>query len=145
LRVAGTGPLEEALKAMPGAERVRWLGMLDRQALAEHLRGVRALVLPSEWYENAPMSVLEAFASGVPVIGSRIGGIPELIDDDTGWLFEPGDAEDLAAVLRRVMSCSDSRIVAMGRHSRERVAREFNRDLHRARVLEVYRELGVSC
>ena len=53
------------------------------------------MVLPSEWYENAPMSVLESFASGKPVIGARIGGIPEIIDEgENGWTFDSKDIAD---------------------------------------------------
>ena len=78
---------------------MQWLGFCSGEALWKQVREARALVLPSEWYENAPMSVLEAYASGTPVIGADIGGIPEMIDADTGWVFRSGDAEDLARVL----------------------------------------------
>ena len=68
--------------AETGAD-VEFLGYLSGAALHEAVRSARAVVLPSEWYENAPMSVLEAYALGKPVIGARIGGIPELIRDDS--------------------------------------------------------------
>ena len=145
LRVAGTGPMEAELRALPGADRIDWLGFLNGEALASQIRGARALVLPSEWYENAPMSVLEAYASGVPVVGSRIGGIPELITEDTGWVFPPGDVDALAAVLKRVVDSPDASIVEMGRRARERVLREFGLERHVAGVLDVYRGLGVAC
>lgn len=145
LRVAGHGPLEAELRALPGAERIRWLGFLSGEPLATQIRTARALVLPSEWYENAPMSVLEAYASGTPVVGARIGGIPELITEDTGWTFPAGDAQALAGVLAEVAATADTRIAEMGRAARLRVETEFHRARHLEGVLSVYRGLGVRC
>jgi glycosyltransferase involved in cell wall biosynthesis len=145
LRVAGTGPLDAELRALPGADRIEWLGFCTGENLWAQVRGARALVLPSEWYENAPMSVLEAYASGTPVVGARIGGIPEMISDETGWTFRSGDVDDLAAVLRRVAETPDATVAAMGRSARERVEREFGRQVHVDGVLGVYRSLGVDC
>ena len=145
LRVAGSGPLEAELRALPGADRIEWLGFCSGEDLWAQIRGARALVLPSEWYENAPMSVLEAYASGTPVVGARIGGIPEMIAEDTGWTFRSGDVDDLTSVLRRVADTPDATVSAMGRRARERVEREFGRQRHVDGVLDVYRGLGVDC
>jgi glycosyltransferase involved in cell wall biosynthesis len=61
-------------------------------------------VVPSLWLENSPLVIHEAYQAGVPVIGSRIGGIADLVRDDwNGWLVEPGSAGALAAVLRRAI------------------------------------------
>jgi glycosyltransferase involved in cell wall biosynthesis len=143
LRVAGTGPLEAELRALPGAEAVEWLGFRSGDALWEQVRGARALVLPSEWYENAPMSVLEAYACGVPVVGADIGGIPELIDEGTGWTFRSGDVDDLARALAAVAATPASALREMGRRARAKVEAEFDRRRHVEGVLEVYRGLGV--
>ena len=145
LRVAGTGPLEAELRAMPGAENVQWLGFCSGEALWQQVRGARALVLPSEWYENAPMSILESYASSTPVIGADIGGIPEMIDPTTGWTFRSGDVDDLASVLGEVASKSAAQLREMGRRGRERVVRDFNRQNYVEGVLNVYRGLGVTC
>jgi len=145
LRVAGTGPIEAQLRAMPGADQVQWLGFCSGEALWKQVREARALVLPSEWYENAPMSVLEAYANGTPVIGADIGGIPEMIDADTGWVFRSGDAEDLARVLRLAVAAPDAAIAEMGRRSRQRAEVQFNRERYVDGVLDVYRGLGIRC
>jgi glycosyltransferase involved in cell wall biosynthesis len=145
LRVAGTGPLEAELRALPGAERVQWLGFQTGDALWEQVRGARALVLPSEWYENAPMSILEAYACGTPVIGADIGGIPELIEPQTGWVFRSGDVDDLAARLADAAGTAPSALREKGMAGRERVERDFNRARYLEQVLEVYRGLGVAC
>jgi glycosyltransferase involved in cell wall biosynthesis len=145
LRIAGTGPLEAELRAMTQAANIEWLGFCSGEALWAQIRGARALVLPSEWYENAPMSILEAYASGTPVVGANIGGIPEMIDEATGWVFRSGDPEDLAGTLSRVFETTATTIAEMGRRARQRVEAEFNRTRHVAGVLSVYRELGIRC
>ncbi|MDO4231761.1 MAG: glycosyltransferase family 4 protein [Lautropia sp.] len=144
LRVAGTGPLEAELKALPNADSIEWLGYCSGDALWDQVRGARALVLPSEWYENAPMSVLEAFASGTPVVGADIGGIPEMITPETGWVFPSGDVDALAGVLTEVAGKPDAVIAEMGRHARERCATKFSRARYIEGIQTVYRELGVK-
>src|SRR5579863_2465740 len=100
LLVAGTGPdlasLQE-LAASLGAD-VTFLGHLSGQTLHDIVRSARAVVLPSQGYENAPMSILEAYALGKPVIGARIGGIPELVrESETGVCFESGNVASLVS------------------------------------------------
>ena len=77
-------------------------GYLSGEALHRLIGQAKALVLPSEWYENAPISVLEAYALETPVIGAKIGGIPEMIlEGETGLMAMPGNVQDLAAALSR--------------------------------------------
>jgi glycosyltransferase involved in cell wall biosynthesis len=146
LQIAGTGPeLEEcrALASELGAN-VIFRGHLSGTELHDTIRAARAVVLPSEWYENAPVSVLEAYAMGKPVIGARIGGIPELIrDGDTGLSFSSGDVANLAAVLADFSSRRDSELEAMGRSGRQWVAQDFTAEMYQQRMLAAYRELGV--
>ncbi len=147
LKVVGTGPEEKALLELrerigSGAE---FLGFKSGQELHALVRGARAVVLPSEWYENAPISVLESFALGKPVIGARIGGIPELIDEnENGWTFESGSVADLTALITRVAQTSNPDIEAMGRVARTRVEREFSRDQYIESILGLYGRLGVA-
>jgi glycosyltransferase involved in cell wall biosynthesis len=147
LVLAGTGTELGALTRLAsqiGAD-VTFPGHLSGSALHEAVRNARAVVLPSEWYENAPMSVLEAYALGKPVIGADIGGIPELVRaGDTGLHFRSGDASALADALRRISNMSDSHVAEMGRSGRRWVETEFTADTYASRVLESYRELGVD-
>lgn len=147
LAIAGIGHELETLRqlvAQSGAD-VEFLGFLTGRALHEAIQGARAVVLPSEWYENAPMSVLEAYALGKPVIGARIGGIPELVRQDaTGIQFMSGDVSSLAEALDRVQQCSDRELADMGREGRRWVEAEFTANIYRERILDVYRELGVN-
>jgi len=144
--IAGTGPQLEELRLLAqqlGAD-VAFLGYLSGERLHDAVRSVRAVVLPSEWYENAPMSVLEAYALGKPVIGARIGGIPELLrHEETGLEFESDNASSLASALCAMRGRPDAQIVEMGRSGRRWVEDEFTATLYRDRILEIYRELQV--
>ncbi|HVF32732.1 MAG TPA: glycosyltransferase family 4 protein [Acidimicrobiales bacterium] len=93
LEVAGTGPLAELLDDAPGVVAAGWL---DEPARDEFFGRIDALVVPSEWKDPAPLVVNEARARGVPVIGARTGGIPELVDPaDDDLLFRSGDVDEL--------------------------------------------------
>lgn len=146
--IVGTGPEEDRLRRLAtetGAD-VEFLGYRTGEALFDTIRNARAMVLPSEWYENAPMSVMEAYALERPVIGAAIGGIPELIrEGETGAVFPSGDAEALAARLREFAAMSDDEILAMGKAGRGWVERDFTAERYRERLLELYRGMGVAC
>jgi glycosyltransferase involved in cell wall biosynthesis len=147
LSIAGDGPLAGALRVeaeerAPG--RVRFLGHLGAAELESAMRGARAVVLPSEWYENAPMTALEAAASGVPVIGARIGGIPEIVrSGTTGLLFEPGDATGLAAAMARLEADPDE-AVRLGRAARGMAEREYGLDRQVETMLGILEEVASS-
>jgi glycosyltransferase involved in cell wall biosynthesis len=77
----------------------------DRAGLEAFYRGARMIVLPSLWFETFGLAAAEAMSHGIPAVGSRMGAIVELIDDGVdGFLFEPGDANDLAAKVARLWS-----------------------------------------
>jgi glycosyltransferase involved in cell wall biosynthesis len=146
LTIVGTGPDAEALRRTASELDVdaQFRGFLTGIALHDAVREARGVVLPSEWYENAPMSVLEAYALGKPVIGARIGGIPELVrEHDTGLLFKSGDSDDLADALNRLRSMPDTQLERMGRAGREWVESAFTLELYLKRVLAIYSQLGV--
>lgn len=137
--VAGTGPMDEALRAQfPGLELV---GHQTGERLQQLIGEASAIVVPSECNENCPMSVLEAMAYGKPVIGSRIGGIPELVaDGETGLLFAPGNVEQLQACLHKVLADTGCR-TAMGRAARRRLEDNFSLEAHNQGLLKIYQEL----
>jgi glycosyltransferase involved in cell wall biosynthesis len=102
LEIIGDGPLAtDVAAAVSENSNVRWRGWQARDLVFERMKAAKAIVLPSLWYEAFPMTVVEAFAMGVPVIASKIGSLASLIEDKgTGLHFEPGDAEDLARQAR---------------------------------------------
>jgi glycosyltransferase involved in cell wall biosynthesis len=94
--------------------------------------------VPAVWYENQPATILETYAMGKPVIGTRLGGIPELIDDgQTGLLCEPGNAADLAEKMRFMLErpelCRE-----WGRNGNRKLREEYSRAAHYERLMEVY-------
>jgi glycosyltransferase involved in cell wall biosynthesis len=145
LTVVGTGPQREELQRLAEARgaNVTFTGFLSGEELHATMRNARAMVLPSECYENAPMSILEAYALGTPCIGARIGGVPELIrEGETGYCFEPGDAAGLAATMDRIASAPDQDVEQMGRRARRWVEEDFSAATYQARVLDLYRQWG---
>jgi glycosyltransferase involved in cell wall biosynthesis len=136
LEIAGTGPMEQQLRAKyPSAT---YLGYLSGDALESKIRNAAAVVVPSEWYENCPMSVLEAMAFGKPVIASNIGGIPELVvHEETGLLFPPGDSAALRQCMTRLMDDAALRR-GYGAAARARIENRFSLNQHNAALLRLY-------
>lgn len=109
LVIAGDGEHRAALEAAAArrgldASAVRFLGRADAARVRALLAAARALVVPST-YEGMPLVILEAMAAGLPVIASRVSGIPEVVvDGETGWLVPPEDPEALAAALAELLA-----------------------------------------
>lgn len=147
LKIAGTGPIEAELHALQkelGGD-IEFLGYQSGATLHALIREARAMVLPSEWYENAPMSVLESFALGTPVIGANIGGIPEMVlDGQTGWTFTSRDVDGLTELLAKVAALPTATLETAGRNARHHVASHFNRAGYLQATLELYASLGVK-
>ncbi|MBC6699262.1 glycosyltransferase family 4 protein [Hymenobacter sp. BT190] len=106
LLVVGDGPLRSEVEACAAAApSVRYLGPADATGVATAMRRCRALVMPSECVEGMPMVVLEAFATGTPVLASRRGGPGEMVQSGVnGLLFEPGDAKGLAQAAQALLA-----------------------------------------
>ena len=97
-----------------------------------------AVVLPSVWYENNPRSVIESFALGKPVIGSRIGGIPELVQDGiTGLTFEPGNPRSLREKIEALIREPD-KFIEMGKNARRLVETKLNPEVHYQELMKIY-------
>jgi glycosyltransferase involved in cell wall biosynthesis len=125
-RIAGEGALRTAFEAWCLQQRafnVRFLGFVPPNELVPQIRRARCLVLPSEWYENCPMALLEALAHGVPVVAAQIGGLPEYLDHGVqGLLVPPGDVAGLTQALS-VLLADSGRAAEMGRAARKRAER----------------------
>jgi glycosyltransferase involved in cell wall biosynthesis len=145
LAIAGAGPEEAVLRARAdelAPRRVTFLGALPRDELLAHVRGARAVVLPSECYENAPMAALEALASGVPVIGAAVGGVPEIVrDGETGLSFPAGSASDLASRLAMLRDDADL-ARRLGQGGRRVVEREYRLSDQVERMLALLEEVS---
>jgi glycosyltransferase involved in cell wall biosynthesis len=140
LRVAGTGSQEGELRQRyASAPNIEFLGKLTREALAEQIRAARYCVVPSIWYENNPMSVLESFAEGTPVLGAEIGGMPELISEGvTGLLFAPGDPRSLRDALARAAALPEEAHREMRERCRTLVVERHSPGVHLDALLAAY-------
>ncbi len=127
LLVAGDGALRSEVEqaAFESGGRVRYVGWADRDKLSRLLAGARSLWMPSLWAEPFGIAGLEALAAGVPVVASRVGGVPEWLDQGhIGFLIPPGDVEGLADAARR-LERDPSMAEEMGRAGAARVAQKY--------------------
>lgn len=140
LIVVGDGPqqaaLETAAKTLaPG--RVQLIGPQWGEDLRQLLRRALAVIIPSEWYDNAPLVLYQAFAAGKPVIAANIDGLPEVVEDEVnGLLFSPGDAAALAGAINQLAS-DPSAVRAMSRAARRKAESEFDAPAHYLRLRAV--------
>ena len=134
LYVLGTGPLEAELRAKyASAKQIQFMGHCDWETCKFVLLKSRFSVVPSEWYENNPFSVIEPLCLGTPVLGANVGGIPELIEPGkTGELFRMDDAEDLEAKIRMMLGRDYSFDV-------EPIRGHFSKDHYLEQMMSVYR------
>ena len=143
LKIVGDGPLRasmEAISAEKNASNIEFTGYKSGQELTELVRNASFLVIPSQCYENNPMSVIEAFACGKPVIGADIGGIPELVSaSGAGFLFSPSDAEGLKECLEKAAGLSEDEYDELSERAVEFVAADSDVNAYAARLLEFYR------
>jgi glycosyltransferase involved in cell wall biosynthesis len=125
LKILGTGPLEQELQDYVSQKRIgniQFLGFKSGDEKWQLLRNSMCLVVPSEWYENFPVTVLEAYMAAKPVIASRMGGLPYIVEDGkSGLLFEAGKVDELKQKIQHLMDdpASAARMGACGRRLSE--------------------------
>jgi glycosyltransferase involved in cell wall biosynthesis len=145
LYIAGTGPEQEKIESViskKGLEnRVKLLGLLNSNEMKEKVRKCKFVVLPSIWYENCPYSIIEALTLGKPVIGSKIGGIPELvIDGKNGFTYEYNDRQDLACKMDKLFT--DSELVKqMGENAKINAKKLYSKDTYYDKIIKVYEQV----
>jgi N-acetyl-alpha-D-glucosaminyl L-malate synthase BshA len=142
LVLVGDGPEREATErqaeALGVGERVEFLG--DQEYIADVLPAADVFLLPSQ-HESFGLAALEAMSCGVPVVGSRIGGLPEVIvHEETGFLCDPNDVDCMKAIVLGLLQ-DDALRRRIGEKARERAERLFNRDRVVDQYVDVYRRL----
>jgi glycosyltransferase involved in cell wall biosynthesis len=137
LHLAGDGPFRQQLESA-APPNTRFLGQLGAEAMDAFYSQARILVLPSECFEMCPLVISEAMSHGLPVIASRIGGIPELVDDgETGLLFEPGNTRELAHKIDILWS-NPELCRRMGAAGRRKAVRQFGADTYYRTLSAIY-------
>lgn len=140
--IAGTGPEEVRLRTMAESlPNVRFVGFKTGDELRKLIEEASFSVVPSEWYENCPLSVLESLAAATPVIGSRIGGIPELIAEGRdGLTFTPKRVNELVEAMGSLWENEPLRR-EMGMQGRMKIKNEFTSEMHYEKTMAVYRRV----
>jgi glycosyltransferase involved in cell wall biosynthesis len=144
LKIIGDGPLKKDVEDYikdNNLSNVELIGHTTGNKLFNHIKNARFVVLPSQWYENNPISILEAFALGKPVIGAKIGGIPELVQEGkTGVLFNSGDSQALIRAIKDNYANTDN-IAQMGHNCRKFVENNCQPQGHYQQIIEIYQRL----
>lgn len=141
LEVIGGGPQEQQLKALANecgvATAVDFIGHVPHERMRAHLEAAAVQVFPSIWCENSPLGCYEAMAAGVPMVASRIAGLPSLVvDGETGLLAEPRDPRALGECLVRVLE--DGELHARLAQGARAAARRLDAEAHLDRIEALY-------
>ena len=142
LHIAGRGPNLEELKGIAeGDQRIRFYGFVSDESKEELLKMADIFVLPTIWYENSPNVIRESFASGTPVIASRTGGVPELIENGhNGFLFEVGDVIKLKEILEEI-SQNPAELERLSKGASES-AKKYDMGKHMNRLENLYQQIA---
>ncbi|MCG6155268.1 glycosyltransferase [Rubinisphaera margarita] len=139
LHIVGDGPLMELVRA--AAERqplIKVHGQLPFQETCQKIQEAGFLIMPSIWYETFGRTTMEAFATGTPVIASRLGAMEELVTENkTGWLFAPGNADELAACVEKLSRADETR-VRMGAAARIEFEQRYVPEVSYQALIDIY-------
>lgn len=143
LKVAGSGPEEERLKSeahkLDGAQ-VQFLGHISGRDKQRVIAEALCTVVPSEWYENFPVAVLESMSLGTPVVASKMGGLPDMIEHGVnGMLFEAGNYVDLANCIQTIVKDSLGK-QHMAEQAMAMAIAKFGPEEHYRRLMEIYQD-----
>lgn len=146
LKIAGVGSEEDRLRGLaeksPASQAIDFLGFMSGDELRSLVRGARWSVVPSMWHENMPYSIIESLAMGTPVIGSAVGGIPELVQDgETGFIFSPGDIDALSKTLITSACVPTERRVQMSDMCKSHVSERYDQREYMVQLINLYQSL----
>lgn len=144
LEIGGEGPLlDEVLRAGKDNARITYIGKLDKQQVGRAMMEHEALIFPSTWYEGMPMTILEAFAAGLPVIASELGAMASMIRHGyNGLLFEAGNATDLLDKLHYWTTLTDTQKDGYRSNARATFLENYSPETNREQLLAIYRSVA---
>lgn len=140
LLVAGHGNLApEVERAAAQDPRIESLGQVDRKGIDSLIRGARAVVVPSQWYEGFPMTIVESLARGTPVVVSALGGMPDMVvDDEGGYTVPSGDPGAIVVACRRLADQATRERLAQG--ARRAFGQRYSPAANRDQLVACYQE-----
>ncbi len=137
-KIAGTGPLVDELKAME-LPNVEFLGFQTGSNLQNYIENASFVIVPSEWNENNPLTIIESYILGKPVIASKIGGIPEILpDNETGYLFEMKSVEELTKKIQYAQSLPEDEYLKLSKNARIFAEKYFDPEQYYKQLLVIY-------
>lgn len=143
--IAGDGPqkenVERIIQTRKLTNQIKLLGFLDTVQVKDAIRKCRFVVLPSIWRDNCPYSVMETMAIGKPVIGSEIGGIPELVkNEETGLLFNYKNIDELKEKMEKLYN--DKELAQnMGNNAKKIANQIYTKDYYYSKIIGIYERL----
>ncbi len=143
LKIVGAGPIESELKQKAArCANVEFLGFKYGEKLHDLIRNAQFVIVPSQWYENNPMTIVEAYSFGTPVIGSDLGGIPEIIKDGaTGFVFKHGNTESLLHAIRTADGISKQAYFQMSGHAVRFYEQNFSENGYAEKLIDFYEKV----
>lgn len=147
-KIVGQGPEEKKIKDFIGEYRIgniELLGYQDENRLISLISNSLFTILPSKWYEGFGLTILESYTCGKPIVASRIGGIPEVVEDGiTGLLFEPGNLEDCISKIQKLWN-NPGLVKEMGRNARSYAQTKFSPEAHYRGLMRIYQKAIKAC
>ena len=143
LKIVGAGPLKDYIERYikdNSCNNIEILGFKEGKGLNTIIANAKAVIIPSEWYENGPYSGIEALKLKRPLIGSNLGGIPELIEGN-GYIFKHGNIEDLHQKLKNFQELFEQEIEEMQEKSYEIFQKRYTDKVHYDKLIEVYKKI----
>ena len=138
LKIAGDGELFDSINSIK-SDKIELLGFKQGKALTDLMINSSFIVVPSEWYENNPLTIIESYSYGKPVIASNIGGIPEIvINDKTGYLFKMKSIDSLVSVIKKIEQISLNDYKRLSINAREFSNENFNPNIHYDKLINIY-------
>lgn len=145
LKIVGSGPLEDKLKEYKKQNKlnnIEFLGFKSGEELTNLKKQAYFVIVPSEWYENNPMAIIESYAEGVPAIGSRIGGIPEIIEEGkTGYTFTPHNYKELAALIKNASNLTKDEYLTMSNNTIEFALKDMSKESYYNKLMPFYKHI----
>ena len=142
LKIAGEGPIQNDIRTYIEENKlsnIEMLGFQQGAVLHELIRNASFIIVPSECYENNPLSIVEAYSNGKPVIATRIGGITEIvIENKTGFTFELGNIEQLVNILVKSSKISEEEYSTLSKNARHFSDMHFSEEEHYSKLIEIY-------
>lgn len=139
LLIVGGGESEAELREQyKDSPQIEWLGQRQWDDFKPILEGARFMVLPSEWSENNPLTIIESLAVGTPVLGASIGGIPELIDEQNGQTFESGNLKSLQDGIKTMWQRLDFDYVSIAQQATAR----YGEQAYYSSLMKLYSSQG---